>query len=105
MNLSRHVAAHQSTLRGLKCTLSLQKNMYDGLMIAAETLKSCNFAEVCNYVTYIDFWYLSGPGYYMNLDTYNSLPDDLKAIIDDADMIGGGTGKLRRWNCFGADFH
>lgn len=67
---------------------SLQKNMYDGLMIAAETLKSCNFAEVCNYVTYIDFWYLSGPGYYMNLDTYNSLPDDLKAIIDDADMIG-----------------
>ncbi len=66
---------------------SLQKNMYDGLMIAAETLESCNFAEVCNYVTYIDFWYLSGPGYYMNLDTYNSLPDDLKAIIDDEDMI------------------
>ena len=62
---------------------SLQKNMYDGLMIAAETLKSCNFAEVCKYVTYIDFWYLSGPGYYMNLDTYNKLPDDLKAIIDD----------------------
>lgn len=62
---------------------SLQKNMYDGLLIAAETLKSCNFAEVCNYVTYIDFWYLSGPGYYMNLDTYNSLPDDLKALFDD----------------------
>lgn len=62
---------------------SLQKNMYDGLMIAAETLKSCNFAEVCKYVTYIDFWYLSGPGYYMNLNTYNSLPDDLKALIDD----------------------
>lgn len=62
---------------------SLQKNMYDGLMIAAETLKSCNFAEVCNYVTYIDFWYLSGPGYYMNKNTYEKLPDDLKAIIDD----------------------
>ncbi len=62
---------------------SLQKNMYDGLMIAAETLKSCNFAEVCKYVTYIDFWYLSGPGYYMNKDTYEGLPDDLKAIIDD----------------------
>ena len=62
---------------------SLQKNMYDGLMIAAETLKSCNFAEVCGYVTYIDFWYLSGPGYYMNLDTYNDLPSDLKAVIDD----------------------
>lgn len=62
---------------------SLQKNMYDGLMIAAETLKSCNFAEVCNFVTYIDFWYLSGPGYYMNKNTYEKLPDDLKAIIDD----------------------
>ncbi len=65
---------------------SLQKNMYDGLMIPVETMKSCNFAEVCHYVTFIDFWSLSGPGYYMNLDTYNSLPDDLKALIDDEEM-------------------
>lgn len=66
---------------------SLQKNMYDGLMIPVETMQSCNFAEVCNYVTFIDLWSLSGPGYYMNLDTYNKLPDDLKAIIDDKELI------------------
>lgn len=68
---------------------SLQKNMYDGLMIPVETMKSCNFAEVCNYVTFIDFWSLSGPGYYMNLDKYDSLPDDLKAVIDDEELRTG----------------
>lgn len=62
---------------------SLQKNMYDGLFIAAETLESCNFAEVCKYVTMVDICYMSGPGHLMNLDVYNSMPDDLKAILDD----------------------
>ena len=66
---------------------SLQKNMYDGLMIAAETLQSCNFAEVCDYVTMINFCYMSGPGHLMNMDVYNSLPDDLKAIINDEELI------------------
>lgn len=65
---------------------SLQKNMYDGLLIPVDTLKSCNFAEVCKNVTFIDILSLSGPGYYMNLDTYNSLPDDLKAIVDDEEL-------------------
>lgn len=67
---------------------SLQKNMYDGIMIPAETLQSVNFAEVCKYCTLLEIWSLSGPGYYMNLDFYNNLPDDLKAIIDDKEMIG-----------------
>lgn len=65
---------------------SLQKNMYDGLMIPVETLKSNNFAEVCHYATFIDFWSLSGPGYYMNLDKYNSLPEELKAVVDDEEL-------------------
>ena len=33
---------------------SLQKNMYDGLLIAAETLESVNFAEVCQYCTMVN---------------------------------------------------
>ena len=66
---------------------SLQKNMYDGIMIPAETLMSVNFAEVCKYCTLLEIWSLSGPGYYMNLDTYNGLPDDLKALIDDRDLL------------------
>ncbi len=66
---------------------SLQKNMYDGMMIPAETLETCNFAEVCSYVTLLNFGILSGAGWYMNLDTYNSLPSDLQALIDDEDLI------------------
>ena len=65
---------------------SLQKNMYDGLFIAAETLESVNFAEVCDYITMVNICYMSGAGHLMNLDFYNRLPDDLKAIIDDPEM-------------------
>ena len=65
---------------------SLQKNMYDGMLIAAETLQSVNFAEVCNYVTMIDVCYAARAGHMMNLDTYNSLPDALKAAIDDPEV-------------------
>ena len=30
---------------------------------------------------------MSGPGHLMNMDVYNSLPDDLKAIINDEELI------------------
>lgn len=67
---------------------SLQKNMYDGLFIAAETLKASNFAEVCNYATMVDLNYLAAPGHLMNLDTWNSMPDDIKAVFDDPEVVG-----------------
>ena len=66
---------------------SLQKNMYDGMFIAVETLQTNNFAEVCKYVTMVDLNYLAAPGDFMNWDSYNNLPDDLKAIIDDPENI------------------
>ena len=66
---------------------SLQKNMYDGLFIAVETLQACNFAEVCNYVTMVDLNYLAAPGDFMNWDSYNALPADLKALFDDPENI------------------
>ena len=62
---------------------SLQKNMYDGLILAPETLKMANLADVIDYVTMIDMALPAGPGIFMNLDSYNSLPDDIKAVIDD----------------------
>ena len=65
---------------------SLQKNMYDGMMIPTETLQSCNFAEVCKYCVKLNLCYTSAPGHLMNMDTYNSLPDDIKAIIDDPEI-------------------
>ncbi len=67
---------------------SLQKNMYDGLFIAAETLKLANFAEVCKYATMVDLNYLAAPGHLMNLDTWNSFPDDIKAVFNDPEVVG-----------------
>lgn len=67
---------------------SLQKNMYDGLFIAAETLQSVNFAEVCNYCTMVNLNYLTAPGHFMNLDTWNSLPEDIQAVFDDPEVVG-----------------
>ncbi len=66
---------------------SLQKNMYDGLLIPTETLQSCNFAEVCNYCIKLDLCYTTGPGHLMNLDVWNSLPADVQAVIDDPEII------------------
>lgn len=65
---------------------SLQKNMYDGMLIPTETLQSCNFAEVCKYCVKLNLCYASAPGHLMNMDTWNSLPDDIKEIIDSEEI-------------------
>ena len=67
---------------------SLQKNMYDGLFIAAETLQGVNFAEVCHNVTMVNLNYLAAPGHFMNLNTWNSLPEDIQAVFDDPEVVG-----------------
>lgn len=67
---------------------SLQKNMYDGLLIAAETLQGNNFAEVCDYCTMINLNYLAAPGDFMCLDTWNSLPKEIQEVFDDPDIVG-----------------
>lgn len=65
---------------------SLQKNMYDGMLIPTETLQSCNFAEVCKYCIKLNLCYTSAPGHLMNLDTWNSLPEDIQQIIDSEEI-------------------
>ena len=65
---------------------SLQKNMYDGMLIPTETLQSCNFAEVCKYCVKLNLCYTSAPGHLMNLDTWNSLPEDIQRIIDSEEI-------------------
>ena len=65
---------------------SLQKNMYDGMLIPTETLQSCNFAEVCKYCVKLNLSYASAPGHLRNMDTWNSLPDDIKEIIDSEEI-------------------
>ncbi len=61
---------------------SLQKNLFDGMMIPTETLQSCNFAEVCKYVNMVNIAYATGPGHIINKDSWNALPDDIKDIIN-----------------------
>lgn len=67
---------------------SLQKNMYDGLMIASETMQSCMFAEVCKYVTEINVAYLMGPGELVNLDSWNKISkEDQETILSLAHIV------------------
>ena len=67
---------------------SLQKNMYDGLMIASETMQSCMFAEVCKYVTEINVAYLMGPGELCNLDSWNKISkEDQETILGLAHIV------------------
>ena len=62
---------------------SLQKNLFDGMMIPTETLQSCNFAEVCNYVNFVNIAYATAPGHLVNKDSWNALPEDVKQVIRD----------------------
>ncbi|MFV0363455.1 MAG: TRAP transporter substrate-binding protein [Suipraeoptans sp.] len=66
---------------------SLQKNMYDGMLIPTETLRSVNFAEVTQYCVKLNLCYTSAPGHLMNLNTWNSLPEDIQAIFDSDEII------------------
>lgn len=66
---------------------SLQKHMYDAMMIPTETLKSVNFAEVCKYCIKVNLCYASAPGHLMNLNTWNKLPADIQAVFDDPEIV------------------
>ncbi len=66
---------------------SLQKHMYDGMMIPTETLKSVNFAEVCKYCNKLNICYATEPGHLMNLNKFNSLPEEYQAVFDDPEII------------------
>ncbi len=61
---------------------ALQKGVVQGLFSSIEVMKDFKFAEHCKYVT------MTGTVIYpfavvMNLDKWNSLPDDVKKIMDD----------------------
>ena len=62
---------------------AISKGEIDGEQSNFETLKNFNFADVVSYVTSI--WQINFPyPFYvvMNKDSYNNLPDDIKAIFD-----------------------
>lgn len=61
---------------------ALQKGLVKGILSSLEVLKDFNFAETCRYETVTDF-----PVYpfavVMNQAKWNSLPDDVKKVLDD----------------------
>ena len=57
------------------------------MMIPTETLKSVNFAEVCKYCNKLNICYATEPGHLMNLNKFNSLPEEYQAVFDDPEII------------------
>jgi TRAP-type C4-dicarboxylate transport system substrate-binding protein len=61
---------------------ALQKKVIDGMASSLEIMKDFNYAEYCRYITMTNLQVVTF-GVIMNLDRWNSLPDDVKKIMDD----------------------
>ena len=61
---------------------ALQKGVVQGLFSSLEVLKDFKFAELCKYATMTDT-VIYPFAVVMNLDKWNSLPDDVKKVMDD----------------------
>ena len=63
--------------------MSLQKGVLDGYLGPPETLKVMKFADLVDYVTAPPFIYNTTFVTFMNLDKWNSLPDDIQKVFDE----------------------
>ena len=61
---------------------ALQKGVVQGLFSSVEVMKDFNYAEICNYVTMTDT-VIYPFAVVMNLDSYNKLPVDVKAVFNE----------------------
>ncbi len=61
---------------------ALQKGLVKGLLSSLEVLQDFNYAEYCRHATITDFQVYPF-AVVMNLDKWNSLPDDVKKVLDD----------------------
>jgi len=61
---------------------ALQKGIVNGVFSSLDILKDFNFAETCRFAT-ICHMQTTSFGVIMNMDKWNSLPDDVKKVIDD----------------------
>jgi TRAP-type C4-dicarboxylate transport system substrate-binding protein len=61
---------------------ALQKGVVQGLFSSLEVLKDFKFAELCKYVTMTET-VIYPFAVVMNMDKWNSLPDDVKKVMDD----------------------
>jgi len=61
---------------------ALQKGVVKGLFSSLEVMKDFKFAELCKYVTLTDT-VVYPFAVVMNMNTWNSLPDEVKKVMDD----------------------
>jgi TRAP-type C4-dicarboxylate transport system substrate-binding protein len=73
-----------STMAMSEVYISIQKGILDGTISTFDVLESSALAEVCNYVTVVNFVTSPNVQRVMNLDVYNSLPADIQQIFDDS---------------------
>ena len=63
---------------------SLQKNDIQGALVPYSTIQEFSFHEVANYMTILDLTSGCRPARAMNLDSYDSLPEEFQQIFDDS---------------------
>lgn len=63
---------------------ALQKNDIQGALVPYSTIEAFSFYEVADYMTILDLTSGCRPARAMNLDAYNSLPEDFQQIFDDS---------------------
>jgi len=61
---------------------ALQKGVVQGLFTSLEVMQDFKFAEICRYVTITDTA-IYPFAVVMNLDTWNSLPEDVQKVMED----------------------
>ncbi|MFP3928833.1 MAG: TRAP transporter substrate-binding protein [Desulfobacteraceae bacterium] len=61
---------------------ALQKGVVDGLFSSLEVMKDFKYAELCRYITMTNT-VIYPFSVVMNMKTWNSLPDDVKKVMDD----------------------
>ncbi|HVN97105.1 MAG TPA: TRAP transporter substrate-binding protein DctP [Syntrophorhabdaceae bacterium] len=70
------------SIPGAEAYVDLQKGIIDGTIIPVEALESMKFAEVAKYVSVINFYHARTGSRMMNLNKFNSLPSDVKKVIE-----------------------
>lgn len=63
---------------------ALQKNDIQGALVPYSTIQEFNFHEVAKYMTILDLTSGCRPARAMNLDSYDSLPEEFQQIFDDS---------------------
>jgi TRAP-type transport system periplasmic protein len=84
IELLAKLGATGSNLPPMEFYNALQKGILDGLFNVIDTLKSMNYADITKYSTNV---HMVGPPdsfYAMNLDTWNSLPPDIRKVFEDS---------------------